>query len=1011
MRPKHPYLLRKIMSQDFTKKEKFVTRHNGPGKESIKEMLNHIGVVSLDQLIEETIPAPIRLKKALQLPEAQNEFDFLRSLKKLAGKNKLFKSYTGMGYYDCIVPEVIKRNILENPGWYTAYTPYQAEIAQGRLEALINFQTMVMDLTGMKLANASLLDEATATAEAMAMMFSLRKGDKKNANLFLVSKDCFPQTIDVLQTRAKPLGIELLMADHNELNLDSPSPLVERGLGGEGVFGALLQYPDANGAIFDYSDFITKAHEKNILVAVAADILSLTLFVPPGEMGADVVVGSTQRFGVPMGYGGPHAAYFATKEAYKRYIPGRIIGASLDADGNKAYRMALQTREQHIRREKATSNICTAQVLLAIMAGMYTVYHGPEGLKTIGGRIHGYTKLLENELIALGYKQINKQYFDTLKIDVGDKDKIEHIKKIALNSEINFRYFDDHYIGISLDETTDHENVGKIVEAFKKASISRKYENGIDNPASKNENLKSNIQTPDSLKRKSHYLTHPVFNKYHTEHEMLRYLKRLENKDLSLVHSMISLGSCTMKLNATAEMVPVTWAEFANLHPFVPLEQAQGYMQLCTELEVWLCSITGFAAISFQPNSGAQGEFTGLLVIRAFHQSKRDGSRDIALIPSSAHGTNPASAVMAGMKVIIVACDRHGNIDLNDLKEKAEFHKENLAALIITYPSTHGVFEDNIKEVCRIIHDNGGQVYMDGANLNAQLGLTSPAEIGADVCHLNLHKTFCIPHGGGGPGMGPIGVAEHLVPFLPAHFLTRPAPSTQHPVGAKQRSRSIGAPSTAVSSAPWSSASILPITYAYIAMMGAAGLTEATKIAILNANYIKSQLEKYYPILYTAKNGRCAHEFIVDCRQFKEVVGIEVEDIAKRLMDYGFHAPTVSFPVPGTLMIEPTESESREELDRFCEAMIAIRKEIQEIEDGKADRDDNVLKNAPHTAQVVMADEWDHNYSRQKATYPLEWVKQNKFWPTVSRIDSAYGDRNLVCGCLPMEEYEEIEDC
>ncbi|MBW8050630.1 MAG: glycine dehydrogenase [Cytophagales bacterium] len=1004
------------MRQDFTKKEKFVTRHNGPGEESIKKMLNHTGVDSLDQLIEETIPAPIRLKKALQLPEAQNEFDFLRSLKKLAGKNKLFKPYIGMGYYDCIVPEVIKRNILENPGWYTAYTPYQAEIAQGRLEALINFQTMVMDLTGMELANASLLDEATAAAEAMAMMFSLRKGDKKNANLFLVSKDCFPQTIDVLQTRALPLGIELLMADHNELNLDSPSPLVERGLGGKVVFGALLQYPDANGAVYDYSDFISKAHEKNILIAVAADILSLTLFVPPGEMGADVVVGSTQRFGVPMGYGGPHAAYFATKEAYKRYIPGRIIGASLDADGNKAYRMALQTREQHIRREKATSNICTAQVLLAIMAGMYAVYHGPEGLKTIGERIHGYTKLLEKELTALGYNQINNHFFDTLKIDVG---KIELLRKIALESQINFRYFDDHYIGISLNETTEISDINDIINVFDKAQSGSKFKEtpklGVCTSKFKPEisNLKhlpakglkqagqtssdlnntSPFKIPDSLKRRSPYLTHPVFNRYHTEHEMLRYLKRLENKDLSLVHSMISLGSCTMKLNATAEMVPVTWAEFANLHPFVPLEQAQGYMQLFTELEVWLCSITGFAAISFQPNSGAQGEFTGLLVIRALHQSKGDGSRNIALIPSSAHGTNPASAVMAGMKVIIVACDRHGNIDLNDLVEKVEFHKDNLAALMITYPSTHGVFEDNIKEVCRIIHDNGGQVYMDGANLNAQLGLTSPAEIGADVCHLNLHKTFCIPHGGGGPGMGPIGVAKHLAPFLPAHQLIH-QPATRNSIHS-------------VSSSPWSSASILPITYAYIAMMGAAGLTEATKIAILNANYIKSQLEKYYPILYTAKNGRCAHEFIVDCRQFKEAVGIEVEDIAKRLMDYGFHAPTVSFPVPGTLMIEPTESESVEELDRFCEAMIAIRKEIQEIEDDKADRDDNVLKNAPHTAQVVMADEWDHNYSRQKAAYPLDWVKQNKFWPTVSRIDSAYGDRNLVCGCLPVEEYEK----
>jgi glycine dehydrogenase len=958
------------MKININNREAFEGRHIGPNNDQLSKMLSTIGVANLDQLIDETVPETIRLKKPLDLPKAKSEFNFLKDFKQLAKKNKIFKSYLGNGYFDTITPGVILRNILENPAWYTAYTPYQAEIAQGRLEALINFQTMIIDLTGMELANASLLDEATAAAEAMTMLHSLRKAEKKDANVYLVSENCFPQTIDVLKTRALPLGITLHIGDINNGDFNRPD-----------VFGVYVQYPNAWGLIYDQKEFIAAAHAKNVLVAIGTDLLALTMLTPPGEMGADVVVGSSQRFGVPMGFGGPHAAFFATKEEYKRNIPGRVIGVSIDSNGDKAYRMALQTREQHIRREKATSNICTSQVLLAVIAGSYAVYHGPKGLRAIGERVHGMAKVLCKSLELLGYRQYNKNYFDTIKIAVDKKDQI---KLLSERAGLNFRFLDS-YACISVDETTEMEDIKKILSVFAEA-ISKTYDKALE------EALKNiEVTYPESLKRKSEYLTHPVFNSFHSEHQMLRYLKHLENKDLSLVHSMISLGSCTMKLNATSEMIPVTWPEFGGIHPFAPKEQTEGYQMLFKDLEKWLCEITGFAAVSLQPNSGAQGEYAGLMVIRAYHLSKGQGHRNIALIPSSAHGTNPASAVMAGMKVVVVKCDEKGNVELGDLREKALAHKDDLSCLMVTYPSTHGVFEESIKEICKIIHDNGGQVYMDGANMNAQVGLTSPATIGADVCHLNLHKTFCIPHGGGGPGMGPIGVAAHLSKHLPGHAVVKAADRNQ----------------TAVSAAPWGSASILPISYAYIAMMGGEGLTNATKYAILNANYIKARLQKYYPILFAGSNGRCAHEFILDCRNFKHTVGVEVEDIAKRLMDYGFHAPTVSFPVPGTMMIEPTESESLEELDRFCEAMISIRKEIKEIEDGKADKVNNVLKNAPHTAKVALSDTWDRPYSREKAVYPLHFVRAMKFWPTVGRIDNAYGDRNLVCSCMPMEEYSD----
>ena len=956
---------------------KFESRHIGPSQDQIDKMLKVIGVPDLDNLIDETLPEAIKLNRSLNLPEPLTESEFIASFRKVAQKNKVFKSFIGMGYYNTYTPAIIQRNILENPGWYTAYTPYQAEISQGRLEALINFQTMVADLTGMEITNASLLDEGTAAAEAMAMLYALRKRNKKESTTFLVDLNTFPQTIDILKTRAIPLGINIEIKSITPQDLDR-----------ENIFGIFLQYPNSNGQVKDHRELIEKAVENQVFTAVAADLLSLTLLTPPGELGADVVVGSSQRFGVPLGFGGPHAAFFATKEEFKRQLPGRIIGVSLDSKGNKAYRMALQTREQHIRRERATSNICTAQVLLAVMAGMYGVYHGPDGLKAISTRIHKLAVTLEKLLLDLGYTQLNDYYFDTLKIEVKPDEK-EKVKELSEKTLINFKYFEEDHIGISLDETTTEEDILAIANIF--AEIRSLGETAISS-SSTSSNLTARI--PASLERETPFMEHPVFHEYRSEHEMLRYLKRLENKDLSLAHSMISLGSCTMKLNATTEMLPVTWPELSNIHPFVPEEQVRGYQKIISDLEDWLSEITGFTATSLQPNSGAQGEFSGLMVIRAYHESKGQGHRNVTLIPSSAHGTNPASAVMAGTRVIIVNCDESGNIDLGDLADKAEKHKEELFALMVTYPSTHGVFEEKIIEICALIHKYGGQVYMDGANMNAQVGLTNPAIIGADVCHLNLHKTFCIPHGGGGPGIGPICVASHLKQYLPGN-----------PVVNTGGEEAI----SAISSAPWGSAGILAISYAYIEMMGAKGLTNATKIAILNANYIKSRLEGHFKILYSGKNGRCAHEMIVDCREFKKI-NIEVEDIAKRLMDYGFHAPTVSFPVAGTLMVEPTESESLQELDRFCDALINIRKEIEEIETGKADPELNVLKQAPHTQTVAMADEWDYPYTRSKAIYPLDYVKENKFWPAVSRIDSAYGDRNLFCSCIPVEEYQEQDE-
>ncbi len=950
-----------------TYSEKFESRHNAPDAGQIEAMLKVVKAKSVDDLIAQTIPSAIRLKRPLNLPPAQSEYEFLTNFKKSVSKNKIYKSFIGTGYYNCITPGVILRNVLENPGWYTAYTPYQAEIAQGRMEALINYQTMVMDLTGMEIANASLLDEATAAAEALHLMHASRKAEKKNAHRFFVDANTFPQVIDLLKTRSTPIGVELVVGDITKLDITDTN-----------LFGVYIQNPDNNGAIKDHTAFIGIAHEKNVFVVVGSDLMSLLLMKSPGEMGADVVVGSSQRFGVPMGFGGPHAAFFATKDEFKRQMPGRIIGLSVDAQGNPGYRMALQTREQHIRREKATSNICTAQVLLSVMASMYAVYHGPEGLKKIAGRIHGLTKLLAAGIEALGLKQVNANYFDTLKVTVSDSNLL---RKVAEGYSANFRYFSKTEVGISLDETSSTEDVKLITDIFSKA-----FNSSASNSSPQSI---SKISWPESLIRKSTYLTHPVFNTHHSEHEMLRYIKRLENKDLSMVHSMISLGSCTMKLNATSEMIPVTWPELGQIHPFAPVDQTEGYLEMITNLENWLKEITGFTGVSLQPNSGAQGEYAGLLVIQAYHQSRGDNHRNISLIPASAHGTNPASAVMAGMDVVVVKSDAEGKIDVADLKAKAEQYKDTLAALMVTYPSTHGVFEESITEICEVIHKNGGLVYMDGANMNAQVGLTSPANIGADVCHLNLHKTFCIPHGGGGPGMGPICVNDKLKPFLPGHAVVKTG-------GEKAIS--------AVSAAPYGSASILAISYAYIAMMGAEGLTNATKLAILNANYIKERLSEHFKILYTGTNGRCAHEMIVDCREFKKA-GIEVEDIAKRLMDYGFHAPTVSFPVAGTLMIEPTESEPKEELDRFVDTLIEIRNEIREVEEGKADKENNVLKNAPHTAAVITTDEWTLPYSRQKAAYPLPFVKEKKFWPSVSRVDNAYGDRNLVCSCLPIEEY------
>ncbi len=960
-----------ISESVLNNQDKFVNRHIGPDEVQVKEMLDVVGVNSLDQLINETIPSQIKLNKKLKLEEPLSEFKFLENLKSVSSKNKIYKSYIGMGYYPTITPQVILRNVLENPGWYTQYTPYQAEISQGRLEALLNFQTMICDLTAMDIANASLLDEGTAATEAMLMFFHSRSAGKKNSNSIFVSQDCYPQTIDVIKTRANPLGINVITGDHRNAELTND------------VFAVVVQYPSADGEISDFRNLFEEARGKDINTIVAADLMSLILLTPPGEFGADCVVGSTQRFGVPMGYGGPHAAYFATKDKFKRQIPGRIIGLSIDVQGNKAYRMALQTREQHIKREKATSNICTAQVLLAIAAGMYAVYHGPEGIKAIADKIYFLTNLLNAGLNELGFKQVNKYFFDTIKVEL-DKNKLSNLKKSSEENGINFRYF-DNAVGISISEITEIEDIKIIFSLFEKLNPERKFDF---------DKLSNNlvIEVPDKFERQSKYLTHPVFNSYHSETEMLRYLKNLENKDLSLTTSMIPLGSCTMKLNATTEMAGLTWPEFGNIHPFVPLDQAQGYAQIINELSDDLKEITGFQGISLQPNSGAQGEYTGLMVIRQYHIDRGDLHRNICLIPSSAHGTNPASAVMAGMKVVVVSSDPTGNIDMEDLKKKAEQYKESLAALMVTYPSTHGIYEETIQEICDIIHNFGGQVYMDGANMNAQVGLTSPAMIGADVCHLNLHKTFCIPHGGGGPGMGPIGVAAHLIPFLPSH-----------PVINTGGEKSI----TAVSAAPWGSPSILVISYAYIKMMGEEGLKRATEIAILNANYIKEKLKDDFKTLYEGKEGRVAHELIFDMRSFKTSAKVEVEDIAKRLMDYNFHAPTVSFPVPGTLMVEPTESESKSELDRFCQAMKLIREEIREIESGEADVLDNVLKNAPHTCQSIVSGEWNHPYSREKAVFPLVSDGINKFWPSVARIDNAYGDRNLVCSCNPISDYAE----
>lgn len=952
----------------FEHPDRFEFRHIGPDEKDIKLMAKECGVNSIDELIDETIPKNIRLENELKLDEPLSEFEFINKIKEIASKNEVYKTYIGMGYYPTILPSVIQRNILENPGWYTQYTPYQAEIAQGRLEALLNFQTVVTDLTGFKIANASLLDEATSAAEAMIMFYNARKKDKINSHKFFVSEEVFPQTIDVLKKRSKPLGIELVIGDHNSFNFDND------------FYGLLVQYPSKTGEIYDYSDFFNQAQSKGIFKVVAADILSLTLLVPPAEIGADAAVGSTQRLGVPMGYGGPHAAYFATKDDFKRIIPGRIIGVSVDSQGNPALRMALQTREQHIKRERATSNICTSQVLLAVMAGMYAVYHGPNGLKSIAQRINDLTNLLSNNLVALGFKQVNKNYFDTITFEV-DKVLIEKIQKESLKRKINLNYFFKNQISISISEVTAYGDVLEIIEIFGN-SINKKF-NLTDS---------KKIAFDRKFIRNSKYLEHPVFNTLKSETDMMRYIKSLENKDLSLVHSMIALGSCTMKLNAATEMLGVTFSEFSNLHPFAPSDQAEGYKEIFSELEKDLKEITGFEAVSLQPNSGAQGEYTGLSVIKAYLEDKGESHRNITLIPSSAHGTNPASAVMAGTKVIVVDCDVHGNIDLKDLKAKAEENKNNLAALMVTYPSTHGVFEESIKEICKIIHDNGGQVYMDGANLNAQVGLTSPAKIGADVCHLNLHKTFSIPHGGGGPGMGPIAVAKHLVPFLPGHSVVN-----------INKDKSINA----VAAAPFGSSSILIISYAYIKMMGASGLTNATKAAILNANYIKAKLEPYFKVLYSGVKGRVAHELIFDMREFKQSAHVEVIDIAKRLMDYGFHAPTVSFPVAGTLMVEPTESESKAEMDRFCEALLSIREEIRDIESGKFDAHNNLLKNAPHTAQMVISDSWSYPYSREQAAYPAKWTRSSKFWPSVGRIDDAYGDRNLVCSCLPISEYAE----
>ncbi len=949
----------------------FVNRHIGPRDEDVEEMLEFIGVSSLEELIDQTVPSDIRLKEPLSFREGLTEHLFFKKIYGLARKNKVFSSYIGMGYYNTITPAVILRNVLENPGWYTSYTPYQAEISQGRLEALLNFQTIICELTAMEIANASLLDEATAAAEAMTMMYGLRPRDmvKGGASAVLVDEKIWSQTLDVLETRANPLGIELRIRPKEAFEFSGD------------VFGIILQYPNSDGNIEDYSRLVEEAHEKGVKVAVATDLLALALLTPPGEWGADIVFGNSQRFGVPMGYGGPHAAFFAARDEYKRYMPGRIIGISKDVHGNRALRMALQTREQHIRREKATSNICTAQALLAIMAGFYGVYHGPEGIKNIAQRVHNLTVLLKSEAEKLGYKQLNELFFDTLRFALPENAKCEDLERISLEKEMNFRYLKNSEVGISIDETTTLDDINLILEVFARSAG--------ESHVPVNESPEDSF-FDKTFARRSAFMQQEVFGKYRSETEMMRYIKRLEKKDISLNHSMISLGSCTMKLNAAMEMLPISWIEFNGIHPFVPVNQAEGYHEMMKELREDLAEITALADVSLMPNSGAAGEYAGLMVIREYLKSIGEARRDVVLIPSSAHGTNPASAVMAGLKVVIAKCDANGNIDINDIREKAEKYSDTLAAIMVTYPSTHGVFEPDIKEICSIIHKHGGQVYMDGANMNAQVGLTSPGIIGADVCHLNLHKTFAIPHGGGGPGVGPIAVASHLVKFLPSH----PVVDNGH-AGIK-----------AISAAPWGSASILPITYGYIKMMGSEGLTKASKIAILNANYIAKSLEKNYGVLYTGASGRVGHELILECRHLKASSGITEEDIAKRLMDFGFHAPTLSFPVYGTLMIEPTESESKEEIDRFIEALNTIFDEIKEVENGTMDKDDNVLKNAPHTVRVITSDNWEHKYSREKAAWPLPWVRENKFWVSVGRVDNAWGDRNLICSCGSPLEYE-----
>ncbi|HEV2095398.1 MAG TPA: aminomethyl-transferring glycine dehydrogenase [Chthoniobacterales bacterium] len=946
----------------------FARRHIGANQETIAEMLKVVGFPDLDALIEATVPKNIRRKQALDLPAAKTEREALQELRQIASKNKVARSLIGAGYHDCFTPPVIQRNILENPGWYTAYTPYQAEIAQGRLEALLNFQTMVTDLTALDIANASLLDEATAAAEAMALCAAV-KNEPLDGSAFFVSQDCHPQTIGVVRTRAQALGIRVLVGDHRQFDFK------------ENVFGVLLQYPATDGAIYDYTEFIERAHASGSLAVVAADILSLTLLKPPGEFGADVAVGSTQRFGVPLGFGGPHAAYFATRNAFKRHMAGRLVGVSHDAAGRPGYRLALQTREQHIRRDKATSNICTAQVLLAVIASMYAVYHGPRGLRAIATQVHGMATKLAHGLQEIGLEIVHQDFFDTIRVELGDGSSADLVQR-ASRVGYNLRPLGSTAVSISTDETTTDADIEALLSTFR----------GDRTRASSAGDFAAPSSIDQSFLRTSDYLTHPVFNTHHTETEMLRYLRRLEARDLSLTTSMIPLGSCTMKLNATAEMLPLSWPEFAQLHPFAPEDQWLGYREMCEQLEEWLAEITGFEAVSLQPNAGSQGEYAGLLAIREYHASRDEHHRKVCLIPTSAHGTNPASAVMAGFRVVPVACLKDGDIDLGDLRNKADAHARDLAALMVTYPSTHGVFETTIREICDIVHEHGGQVYMDGANMNAQVGLCRPGDIGADVCHLNLHKTFCIPHGGGGPGVGPIGVAAQLVPFLPraATLCGDDSGSAVGPVAA----------------APYGSASILTISWMYIRMMGPDGLADATKVAILNANYIARRLGDYFPVLFRGKRGLVAHECILDLRQFKSA-GVEVEDVAKRLMDYGFHAPTVSWPVAGTMMVEPTESESKEELDRFCDAMIAIHGEIEAISTGEADRANNVLKNAPHTAQQVIADEWTRPYSRTQAAFPAPWTREQKFWPAVARIDNVYGDRNLICSCPPMESFTE----